>query len=130
MTDLCPHCGQPMPPTTDYAPDDKRAADWRLRIRLYAQGTDEPVVDTDPDLSPDQPGTWTCRGLPAMGALLHDTAEAFHGTPTSGLDTVTLTRRIRGLRPTLSRRGGNAVFRVPYSTPGHDWQARVDLERI
>ena len=23
MTDLCPHCGQPMPAPPDYAPDDR-----------------------------------------------------------------------------------------------------------
>ena len=136
MTDLCPTCNRPMPLPPDQIPPDNRANDWRLRLRLYESGAGEPVADSDPDLPPDQPGTIICRGLTAVADYLRDTATAFHtgandhpGLTITGLDSATLARRIKGLRPTLSRRGGDAVFRVAYATPGHEWSARIDIEK-
>ena len=138
MNTHCPTCNRPLPLPPDQMPPDNRAVAWRLRLRLYATDdtATEPVADSDPDLPPDQSGTIICRGLPAVADYLRDTATAFHtgaddhpGLTITGLDSATLAHRIKGLRPTLSRRGGNAVFRVAYGTPGHEWLARIDIER-
>lgn len=119
---------------------DARTVNWRIRIRLYDQRQpNDPAADTDPELPPDRPGTTILRGLPAVADEVIQLARAFHNSPEplKGLSTEELDRRLRGLRPTLSRRGGNAVWRLPYDTvdqwregsPG-SWLARVDIERV
>lgn len=119
---------------------DARAAKWRCRFRLYDQRRpQEPMADSDPELPADQPGTMIITGLPEVAVELGLLAGAFHGTPLlRGLSQQELDRKLRGLRPTLSRRKGNAVWRVPYDTDqtwrdhrDHlaGWLARVDIER-
>jgi hypothetical protein len=128
--------------TFDSAPPgelDGRTARWRCRFRLYDQ-RDELQADSDPELSPEAAGTQIIAGLPGVAVELGSLAAAFHGTTQlRGLSTPELERRLRGLRPTLSRRKGNAVWRVPYDTPqtwreaeNHTpaWLARVDIERV
>lgn len=121
--------------------EDGRAAKWRCRFRLYDQRTPaEPMADSDPELTADQPGTQIIAGLPDVAIELGALASAFHGTPMlRGLSQQELERRLKGLRPTISRRKGNATWRVPYDTEeswsvGKDhragWLARVDLERV
>jgi hypothetical protein len=136
------HCWQCGAPQLSDLELDKRARKWRVRIRLYDMIADdtEPRADSDPELSPDQPGTLICAGLKGVVDTVLQLAVAYHGTGAlSGLDTETLDARIPGLRPTLSRRGGNAVWRIPYDTVRSfdptgqrkpAWLARVDLERI
>lgn len=136
ILDTCPACGRPWP---NREPDG-RAKEWRVRIRLYAKtNMDEPEADTDPDLAPDAPGTLLLAGLPQVANELARTAEAFHGT-VSGLGEQTLLHRLKSLRPTLSRRGGDAVWRVPYQVTTREgdftgesrvteWLARVDIQR-
>lgn len=121
---------------------DSRAAQWRCRFRLYdtRRSDDEPLADSDPELSPEQAGTVVIAGLPAVGDMLAQMAVAFHrGAALRGLSTDDLDRRLRGLRPTLSRRHGSATWRVPYDTEqtwraGADhagaYVARVDIERV
>lgn len=121
---------------------DGRAAQWRIRIRLYdMRQPDEPQADTDPELPPDQAGTTILRGLPAVADEVMQLANAFHASPRplKGMNPEELDRRLRGLRPTLSRRKGNAVWRIPYDTfetwrelEGHQaaWLARVDITRV
>lgn len=110
---------------------DARAAQWRVRVRLYDKGNpDEPEADTDPDASPDAPGSIVIAGLPEVAVYLGSVAVEFHGQQCPGLDHATLLHRLKSLRPTLSRRGGNAVWRVPYSTLERAWIARVDVERV
>ena len=138
MTKCCWNCGQPQLSDLEL---DKRARKWRCRVRIYDQGDpDEPQADSDPELQAGEPGTVICAGLKGVADTVLQMAVQFHGTPLlKGMDTATLEHRINGLRPTLSRRGGNAVWRIPYDTertwdetgqrqPG--WLARVDLERV
>jgi hypothetical protein len=123
------------------AGNDARAAQWRCRFRLYdARNMDEPAADSDPELRPDQAGTVIVRGLSGVAAELMQLAATFHNTADLfGLDPHELARRLKALRPTLSRRKGNAVWRVPYDTAetysaqaGHvpGWLARVDIGRV
>lgn len=150
MTTPCPTCGQP-PRTATAPPVDGRAIDWRVRVRLYrAARLDTPEADSDPDLPAAANGATICYGLPGVADHLRALADGFHGQPCAGLDQETLRHRLNSLRPTLSRRGGNAVWRVPYTVqppvrdqnrlaPEHvilrelepqAWLARVDVERV
>lgn len=120
--------------------NDARHAKWRCRFRLYnmAMATDEPEADSDPDLTPDKPGTQILSGLLAVAEEVIALAAAFHtGTEIRGLEPVELDRKLRGLRPTLSRRRGNAVWRLHYGVADtwrdgdkDGWLARVDIERV
>ncbi len=110
---------------------DGRANKWRVRVRLYA--SDKPsdaVADTDPDLRPDAQGSEVVSGLPAVASFVAEVAQGWHGESCVGLDGPTMRHKIKGLRPTLSRRGGNAVWRLPYRTAEREWLARVDIERV
>ncbi len=125
MSDKCPTCGQLTRPS-----GDGRASEWRIRVRLYTIARQySPVADSDPELALDAPGSLVVRGLPGVAMTLMNMAESHHGAPCEGLDASTLGNKIRGLRPTLSRRGGNAVWRVPYHVNGAHWLARVDIQR-
>ena len=136
------HCWQCGAPQMADLEADKRARWWRARVRLYDLSKDgnEPQADSDPELSPELPGTLICAGLRGVADAVIQLATAFHGGPCIGLDMDTLDARIPGLRPTLSRRGGNAVWRIPYDTTQSfdpvrhqqkpTWMARVTLERI
>lgn len=113
--------------------EDGRAAMWRVRIRLYRENDPDTLqADSDPDLSPDLPGTMVIDGLPKVGQALHRIAFLYHsqegGDPAlQGLDSESLKQRIKSLRPTLSRRGGSATWRVPYVVRAERWIARVDV---
>jgi hypothetical protein len=118
---------------------DGRTAMWRCRFRIYdSRKLDEPVADTDPELGPGDAGTMVIAGLPNVASTLAQIAAQFHGREQlSGLSADELTRRLRGLRPTLSRRKGQAVWRVPYDTLNsyargtvtRGWLMRVDIQR-
>jgi hypothetical protein len=118
---------------------DGRTAQWRCRFRIYdARNNAEPVADTDPELAPGAPGTMVIAGLPNVATTLAQIASQFHGDHTlAGLSGEELSRRLRGLRPTLSRRGGTATWRVPYDTlqsyneraMKRSWLMRVDISR-
>lgn len=126
----CWQCGAPPRGSLEH---DGRAARWRCRIRLYDDARPgEPAADSDPELPADAAGTVFCAGLKGVADTVLQLAEVFHGTAElPGLDPDTLDRKIPGLRPTLSRRGGNACWRLKYTTPrGAHWLARVDLERV
>ena len=126
----CPKCGERFNPNTD-----QRAALWRVRVRLYDNvRPDEPEADSDPDFAPDMAGETVLRGLPAVAEHVQHLATAYHEKlegPITGLETEVLLHRLKGLRPTLSRRGGNGVWRVPYQVQGAgEWLARVDVQRV
>ena len=110
---------------------DNRAAFWRIRVRLFKAATDkECEADSDEGLDGRAPGETVVRGLANVAEHLGALANAFHeGQPVTGLDIETLTHRLKSLRPTLSRHGGDAVWRVPYSAGGIEWLARVDVVR-
>jgi hypothetical protein len=133
----CPHCGG----NISGLENDKRAVRWRVRVRLYDMVSDDksPAADSDPELGVEQPGVEICYGLKGAAEYINQLATAYHKGPCPGLDMETLEGKIPGLRPTLSRRGGNAVWRLPYDTartwsadPSHEpvWLARVDLVRV
>lgn len=126
----CPNCGHSL----SGLEHDKRAVRWRFRIRLYDLLTDDkmPQADTDPELDAAAMGTWEAAGLKGVAESVIQVATAFHNTQhLPGLELATLEAKIPGLRPTLSRRGGNAVWRIPFtSSRGVEWLARVDLERM
>ena len=119
---------------------DGRAVKWRIRVRLYDMRRDPPELEADTEAeSPDQdaPGSTICLGLPDVADTLRDLATSFHSSPVLGLDDATLRHRLKSLRPTLSRRKGNAVWRVPYEVAAtfngdpvkFPWMARVDIEK-
>lgn len=123
------------------AENDARTAQWRVRVRLYnALRMDEPEADSDPDLPPDHPGQTVLNGLPAVAEHLAQLASTYHRQSCAGLDHASLMHRLKSLRPTISRRGGDATWRVPYrifqagafegDKREQEWLARVDVERI
>ncbi len=112
------------------AKPDARAATWRVRIRLYdAAKPDDPLADTDPERPGDAVGEAVEHGLPAVAALLAALATTYHGAACDGLDYATLHHKLAGLRPTLSRRKGNAIWRLGYRVNGRDYRARVNIVR-
>ena len=134
----CWNCGQPQMSDLEL---DKRARSWLVRIRLYnmAANPKEPDADTDPVLGPEQRGTLVCKGIRGIVDAVVQLATLHHGELLHGLDIEALDAKIPGLRPTLSRRGGTAVWRLPYDTAETldptgqrkpSWLARIDLERI
>lgn len=118
---------------------DGRTAKWRCRFRFYrADEMGEPQADTDAELPADAPGSMVVAGLPNVAHEVLMLAQHLHsGMALRGLSREELDRRLRGLRPTLSRRGGNAVWRVPYDTLEtfderalkQGWLCRVDIQR-
>lgn len=118
---------------------DGRTAKWRCRFRFYrADEMSEPQADTDAELPADAPGSMVVAGLPNVAHEVLMLAQHLHGgMALRGLSREELDRRLRGLRPTLSRRGGNAVWRVPYDTLEtfderalkQGWLCRVDIQR-
>jgi hypothetical protein len=120
---------------------DGRAATWLCRFRIYSDLDNfaEPIADSDDDLEPGAPGTTLVKGLRAVADYGVQLAVAFHNVGMlSGLDDDTLDMKVNGLRPTLSRRGGNAVWRLQYNTPNsmkpgdprHKcYLLRIDIER-
>lgn len=118
---------------------DGRAASWRCRFRLYkADSPDEPEADTDPERDADQPGTLLIKGLPGVAGELMALCAIHHDREAlQGMTREILLHSLKGLRPTLSRRKGNAVWRVPYDTfetftdgaKKRGWIARVDIVR-
>lgn len=118
---------------------DGRTARWRCRFRIYsAENDSEPVADSDAELDPGAPGSMVIAGLPAVALEARALAQSWHGARALlGLSREETDKRLRGLRPTLSRRGGNAVWRLPYDTletfnerdHTRGWLMRVDIVR-
>lgn len=115
---------------------DGRTAKWRCRFRVYREDQDEPEADTDADMPPDRAGSTIISGLPSVGAEVIALANAFHAKDAVlGLSREDVAHKLKGLRPTLSRRGGNAVWRVKYQTIDNlhgterNWLMRVDIIR-
>lgn len=116
---------------------DGRTAKWRCRFRIYRDGQDEPEADSDSELRPEAPGTLIISGLPNVAMEVIALAAAFHSkTMVLGLSREELARKLDGLRPTLSRRKGNAVWRLEYVTIDTNaqsteraWLMRVDIIR-
>lgn len=134
MTITCPACGATI--TDAQAKLDQRTQRWRIRIRLYdEEQIGDPVADSDPELAPDKLGETVLNGLPAVAEHLAALAFGYHQVECVGLDEATLRHRLKSIRPTLSRRGGDGTWRVPYATydkafdRDRKWLARVDIQR-
>ena len=139
MTKLttCPHCGGDLA-----GMDDGRAGWWRFRVRLYDMEANraEPMRDADSDggLEPDQPGATMVRGLWKVASEAVEAAHSYHGEACRGLSMEDMEKKIRGLRPTLSRNNGRATMRIPYDLlasfqdrPGSErYLIRVDIEKV
>lgn len=118
---------------------DSRMALWRCRFRIYdSQHMDDPIADSDDEMPPDQPGSMVIAGLPNVAGEVTALATTFHKSGQMvGLDTSSLDRGLRGLRPTLSRNKGKATWRVWYDTletfnersQKRGWLMRVDIIR-
>lgn len=129
---MCPHCGGDL--------RDARERVYRVRLRLYdtrSASADDPIADSAEGLPADQPGIDRISGLPAIMAEAMTMAHQFHDRPLRGWDHETVGRKIRGVRPTLSRTGGRGTIRVEYDTPESftdgrtppRFVARIDLVR-
>lgn len=115
MTKLttCPHCNGDLTGASD-----GRAGWWRFRVRLYDMQVNraEPIADSDGDLEADQPGREVVRGLWKVAQMAAEVAGQWHQEPLRGLTGEDLERKVRGLRPTLSRNSGKATMRIEYDT--------------
>lgn len=110
---------------------DGRTNKWRVRVRLFdSVHPNDAAADTDPDLGPSESGVEIIAGLPNVAGFVAEIATSYHQTTCVGLDGPTMRHKLKGLRPTLSRRGGNAVWRLPYRAAEQEWLARVDIERV
>lgn len=119
--------------------NDARSAKWRCRFRIYRKDDlNDPVADSDDEMPSDRPGSMVISGMPNVATELAVLAAIFHGKASVlGLSRQELERRLNALRPTLSRRKGNAVWRVPYytsekfndQTRERGWLMRVDIIR-
>lgn len=109
----CPYCAGDLT-----GADDGRAGWWSFRVRLYDMQMNraEPIADSDGDLEPDQPGREVVRGLWKVAHEAALVAGQWHGEPLRGLTGADLERKVRGLRPTLSRNKGRATMRIEYDT--------------
>lgn len=99
---------------------DGRSVEWRVRLRLYAQGDGykEPVGDSDDDLPADKAGKTVLTGLPAVGSWISESASIYHGAPCAGMNSVVMAKKIQALRAQMSMRGdGTGVLRVYYQAP-------------
>lgn len=129
----CPTCARPLP----VPKPDARHTQWRVRVRLYRAGQDQPEADTDDDRPTDAPGATVLAGLPAVAEQLRTLALGWHAktwASFAGLEPETLARKLKSLRTTLGRGGtGSAVWRVPYEIrenyTSQNWLARVDVVR-
>lgn len=115
---------------------DGRAREWRVRARLYdyENGLNDPVADSDPDLSPELPGATIIRGMPAIIPWLGELASTYHGVACPGLDRRTLRGKIGNLRTMMTNRGdGTGDFRADYQVVVggriRDMRARCDVCR-
>jgi len=133
MTFTCPHCGGKL--TKAQLSQDRREIPWRVRVRLYGPHDEKvPEADSDLELSPEKPGLTVVEGLPGVAAHVRALAASWHGgAALTGLNDETLKHSLKSLRPTISRRGGDAVWRVRYQVGTNDgvqgWLARVDVQR-
>lgn len=109
----CPNCGCDLEGAAD-----GRATRWRIRVRLYDMHSDsnEPMVDSDPSLEPDQPGDTVVYGLWKVISETYEAVQSWHEEPCVGLDDETRERKERGIRPTLSRNKGRGTIRIEYDT--------------
>jgi hypothetical protein len=116
-------------PIAAKAEADKRTVRWRIRLLLYAP-SGELVADTDPELPPEAPGTIVVASLPGVAEELHSTImRHYGGHKLEGVTMPELLHRIRSLRPTLSRRGGAATWRVPFKMDDLPWRVDVDVRK-
>jgi hypothetical protein len=111
----CPHCGGDL-----LGAVDGRAEWWSFRVRLYDMNLNRaepmPGADSDGDLEADQPGKEVARGLWKVAHEAAAAAGGYHGCALRGLTGDVLERKVRGLRPTLSRNAGRATMRIAYDT--------------
>lgn len=130
---------------TDGLALDGRAVKWRVRVQLQRGERPDVVADTDPGRRLDEPGTEIVHGLPAVAAMVAEICTAYHvGKELRGLDETTLRHALKSVRPALSRRGGEAIWRPRYEVVSHTpglaeqqpdrprveaWVARVDVRR-
>lgn len=133
----CPNCG------ADLAGQlDGRAGWWSYRVRLYDMevAPDEPMADSDAGLAADLPGADRIRGLWKVLSEAATAAMDFHATTTlHGFSQDDQERKLRGIRPTLSRNRGRATIRVQYdldtslsTAPDHTprYLARIDILKL
>lgn len=110
---ICANCGWDLE-----GANDGRAALWRFRFGIYDMWHDDthPIADSAGDLEQDQDGIDFAAGLPALMLQISAAAVAFHDSQLPGMGHQDLERKIRGIRPTLSRKGGRGVVRIEYDT--------------
>lgn len=111
---------------------DKRAGYWRVRLRLFSNGSGALEADSDPELPTDQPGATVVRGLPGVAEWAGDLLAAFHASrqeQAAWLDNATVQKKLKSLRPTLSRTHGKATWRVDYQVDSAPWRALIEIER-
>jgi len=111
---------------------DKRASYWRVRLKLFKSSDGGLEADSDPELPLEEPGATVVRGLPGVAEWAGELVEAFHGgrgETAKWLDNATTQKRLKSLRPTLSRKHGKAVWRVDYEVNGEAWRALIDIVR-
>lgn len=111
---------------------DSRAKQWRCRFRIYdARDMDEPVADTDEELTADRPGAAVIAGLPAVAFEVAALTKAFHAPAVVLLTEEDLAKGLRGIRPTIHRNGGHGRWSLPYKTDDagavRSWLMRVDI---
>lgn len=113
---------------------DGRTTAWRVRLQIF--GPDGSLeADSDADNGDIQaPGETIIHGVKPVADWAAAAALAFHAergeTVTSGLDQSLLYHKINSLRPTLSRNGGKATWRIPYVVGENEkWLVYIPIAR-
>jgi hypothetical protein len=111
---------------------DGRAVRWRVRLRLF-DSHDELQADTCPESATDYPGDDVIAGLPAVVDWAESICREFHhaaGFTVSWITHAEKKKRLRSIRPTLSRSGGVAIWRIHYTVDGDgQWLALINVAR-
>lgn len=111
---------------------DKRASYWRVRLRLFDETSGALEADSDVELPTEAPGSTVVRGLPGVAEWAGELVHGFHGARNEvagWLDNSTAQKRLKSLRPTLSRNNGKATWRVDYPVNSGRWLALIDIAR-
>jgi hypothetical protein len=105
---------------------------WLTRVMVFDSAGDlqaDSMPDQDVNAIPDV----FMKTLPETGAWVRATCYMFHAERREpqpvGLDDATLQRAILSLRVSLSRSGGVAWWRIPYTVDGVQWRVAVRVMR-
>lgn len=118
---LRPYLELYLDPTSGKLAPDKRSRKWAVEITFWditeGKGAADLVGECCKEVVTGFDGVWELIQEMVEG-MYEEVEKAEHITI---FGTVSLKRRLGGLRPSLSRGGGRATLRLTYAVPGDKW---------